>query len=72
LHPQLQKANMKFIEISEDALDSLAEMVSKLDDSNKAMTRLITRIALLSEKQAEISSAVLVGLIEDARSLIKK
>ena len=63
---------MKFIEISEDALDSLAEMVSKLDDSNKAMTRLITRIALLSEKQAEISSAVLVGLIEDARSLIKK
>ena len=63
---------MKFIEISEDALDSLAEMVSKLDDSNKAMTRLITKLALLSGKQAEISSAVLVGLIEDARSLIKK
>jgi len=63
---------MKFIEISEDALDSLAEMVSKLDDSNKAMTRLITKLALLSGKQAEISSAVLAGLIEDARSLIKK
>ena len=63
---------MKFIEISEDALDSLAEMVSKLDDSNKAMTRFITRIALLSEKQAEINNAVMAGLIEDARSLIKK
>ena len=63
---------MKFVEISTDALDSLAEMVSKLDDSNKAMARFITRIALLSEKQAELNSAVMAGLIEDARSLIKK
>lgn len=63
---------MKFVEISTDALDSLAEMVSKLDDSNKAMAKFITRIALLSEKQAELNSAVMAGLIEDARSLIKK
>jgi len=63
---------MKFVEISTDALDSLAEMVSKLDDSNKAMAMFITRIALLSEKQAELNSAVMAGLIEDARSLIKK